>query len=372
MLRIPVEGQTTLRPVYASQRACRGVAPGARWVALRVALRGAPRAAPRPAPLTAFLAALLAAVSVAIAPASAQDSYPNRPVKLVAPQAPGGGVDFVARIIAERLSAAMGQPFVIENQAGAGGAIATKMTARAKPDGYTLMIGYVATHATNPAVKKDLGYDAVKDFTPIAMIGGTPNLLVVARAVPVSTLQEFVVYAKANPGKVDYGTSGVGTLNHLVMEQFKHASGVPSMAVPYRSIGQAFTDALGGQIQVIFPGLAAAMPHVRSGDFKPLAVTGDSRQALLPNVPTFKESGYEGFDGLTWYGIVGPAKLPEPITKKLNAEINKLLATPEVQNLFAAQALNVMPMTPQQFGNYIAGEITHWTAVARASKIEAE
>jgi tripartite-type tricarboxylate transporter receptor subunit TctC len=321
---------------------------------------------------TALALQLAMVLTTVGAPAIAQNAYPSRPVKIIAPQAPGGGVDLVARIIADRLSTSMGQPFVIDNQAGAGGAIATQATARAKPDGYTLMIGYVATHATNPAVKKNLGYDAVKDFTPIAMIGGTPNLLVVARTVPVNTLQEFVVYAKANPGKVDYGTSGVGTLNHLVMEQFKHASGVPSMAVPYRSIGQAFTDAVGGQIQVIFPGLAAAMPHVRSGAFKPLAVTGDKRQPLLPNVPTFKESGYEGFDGLTWYGIVGPAKLPDAITRKLNEEINKVLAAPDVQDTFTAQALNVMPMTPQQFGRYIADEIAHWTAVARASKIEAE
>ena len=318
--------------------------------------------------------ALLAAVVVTMlgAPAIAQDHYPSRPVKIIAPQAPGGGVDLVARIIADRLRVAMGQSFVVENQAGAGGAIATQMTARAQPDGYTLMIGYVATHATNPAVKNNLGYDAVKDFTPIAMLGGTPNLLVAARAVPVSTLQELVTYAKANPGAVNYGTSGVGTLNHLLMEQFKRASGAPILAVPYRSIGQAFTDAMGGQIQVIFPGLAAAMPHVRSGAFKPLAVTGDKRHPLLPNVPTFKESGYEGFNGLTWYGIVGPAKLPESITKKLNEEINKVLASPDLRDTFAAEALNVMPMTPPQFGKYIVDEIAHWTAVARASKIEAE
>jgi tripartite-type tricarboxylate transporter receptor subunit TctC len=312
------------------------------------------------------------AITAVVAPAIAQDNYPNRPVKIIAPQAPGGGVDLVARLVADKLHVAMGQSFIIENQAGAGGAIAAQMTARAQPDGYTLMIGYVATHATNPAVKNNLGYDAVKDFTPIAMLGGTPNLLVVARAVPVNTLQEFVAYAKANPGKVNYGTSGVGTLNHLLMEQFKHAAGVPILAVPYRSIGQAFTDAMGGQIQVIFPGLAAALPHVRSGAFKPLAVTGDARQPLLPNVPTFKESGYEGFNGLTWYGIVGPAKLPEPITKKLNEEINKILASPDLRHKFNAEALNVMPMTPSQFGKYLADEIAHWTAVARASKIEAE
>jgi tripartite-type tricarboxylate transporter receptor subunit TctC len=331
-------------------------------------LRGVPRAG------QAVALALLLAVALAApgGPAVAEDNYPSRPVKIIAPQAPGGGVDLVARIIADRLRVAMGQSFVIENQAGAGGAIATQMTARAQPDGYTLMIGYVATHATNPAVKNNLGYDAVKDFTPIAMLGGTPNLLVVARAVPVNTLQELVAYGKANPGKLNYGTSGVGTLNHLLMEQFKHASAVPIMAVPYRSIGQAFTDAMGGQIQIIFPGLAAALPHVRSGAFKPLAVTGDKRHPLLPNVPTFKESGYEGFNGLTWYGVVGPAKLPESITKKLNEEINKVLASPDLHDTFAAEALNVMPMTPPQFGKYIADEIAHWTTVARASKIEAE
>jgi tripartite-type tricarboxylate transporter receptor subunit TctC len=316
---------------------------------------------------------LLAAATLAAgAPAIAQDKYPSRPVKIIAPQSPGGGVDLVARIIADRLRVAMGQAFVIDNQAGAGGAIAAQMTARAPPDGYTLMIGYVATHATNPAVKKNLGYDAVRDFTPIAMLGGTPNLLVVARAVPVDTLQEFVAYAKANPRKVDYGTSGVGTLNHLAMEQFKHASGVPSMAVPYRSIGQAFTDAMGGQIQVIFPGLAAALPHVRSGAFKPLAVTGDKRQPVLPDVPTFKELGYDGFDGLTWYGIVGPAKLPDAVTKRLNEEINKILASPELRDKFTAEALDVMPMTPPQFGKFIADEIAHYREVARASGIEAE
>jgi tripartite-type tricarboxylate transporter receptor subunit TctC len=316
----------------------------------------------------------LAALGLALATSAnaEDDKYPSRPVKLIAPQAPGGGVDLVARMVADRLQAALGQPFIVENQAGAGGAIATRAVAHAAPDGYTLMIGYVATHATNPAVKRNLGYDAVKDFTPIAMLGGTPNVLVVASAVPVNTLQEFVAYAKANPRKVDYGTSGVGTLNHLVMEQFKHASGVPSMAVPYRSIGQAFTDAMGGQIQVIFPGLAAALPHVRSGAFKALAVTGDKRQPVLPDVPTFKELGYEGFNGLTWYGIVAPAKLPEAITLKLNAEINRMLASPDLREAFKAEALDVMPMSPAEFGKYIADEIAHWTAVAHASKIEAE
>ncbi len=301
----------------------------------------------------------------------AADDYPGHPVRIIAPQAPGGGVDIVGRIIADQLRIATGQPFLIDNQAGAGGAIAAKMTARANPDGYTLMIGYVATHGTNPAVKKNI-YDPIKDFTAIGMIGGTPNILVVSRFMPVNTLQEFVAYAKANPRKVDYGTSGVGTLNHLLMEEFKQVSGVPSMAVPYRSIGQAFTDSIGGQIQVIFPGLSAAMPHIRNGSFKALAITGDKRNALLPNVPTFKELGYEGFNSLTWYGIVGPPKLPNAIRDKLNHEIGKILAKPDVLKQLNEQAIYVMPMNPDQFEKYIVDEVKHWSEVARISKVEAE
>jgi tripartite-type tricarboxylate transporter receptor subunit TctC len=298
-------------------------------------------------------------------------NYPDRPVRIIAPQAPGGGVDIVGRIIADQLRIVLHQPFLIDNQAGAGGAIAAKMTARAAPDGYTLMIGYVATHGTNPAVKKNI-YDPIKDFTAIGMIGGTPNILVVSKNLPVKTLAEFVAYAKANPSKVDYGTSGIGTLNHLLMEEFKAVSGVPSMAVPYRSIGQAFTDSIGGQISVIFPGLSAALPHIREGSFKPLAITGDKRNPILPNVPTFKESGYDGFNRLTWYGIVGPPGLPSQIRNKLNGALAQILAKPEVQKSLSEQAIYVMPMSPDRFEKYITEEVKHWTKVANESKVEAE
>ena len=311
---------------------------------------------------------LLFLLSVLGAPAQAQAPYPSRPVKIIAPQAPGGGVDLVARIVADRLSRGLGQSFVIDNQAGAGGSIAAQSAARAAPDGYTLMIGYVATHATNPAVRK-VPYDPVRDFTPIAMICGTPNLLVVGSSLPVNTLAEFVAYARQYPKKVNYGTSGKGTLNHLVMEQFKNAAGFDSLAVPYRSIGHAFTDLMGGQVQAIFPGLAAGLPHVRSAAVKPLAVTGLKRHPLLPDVPTFKEAGYDHFEGLTWYGIVGPAGLPASITRMLNEEVNKMLALPDFRQRLAGEALDVMPMTPGQFGDYIAAEISHWTTVARANNI---
>jgi tripartite-type tricarboxylate transporter receptor subunit TctC len=311
-----------------------------------------------------FLLSLPLAASV-----QAQQPYPARPVRIIAPQAPGGGVDLIGRIVADKLSQAFGQTFVIENQAGAGGSIATQTAARAAPDGYTLEIGYVATHATNPAVRK-VPYDPIRDFTPIAMIGGTPNLLVVRPSVPVKTLAEFVDYARKN--RIDYGTSGVGTLNHLVMEQFKNAAGFKSLAIPYRSIGQAFIDIVGGQVQAIFPGLAAGLPHVRSGRVRALAVTGVTRHPLLPDVPTFKESGYDNFEGVTWYGIVGPAKLPAAITRELNEAINRMLAQPDFRDRLSGEALDPMPMSPDQFGRYIAKEIAHWTAVARANNISGD
>jgi tripartite-type tricarboxylate transporter receptor subunit TctC len=305
---------------------------------------------------------------------NAQDlalSYPNKPVRIIAPQAPGGGVDLVGRILIDQMRLAMGQPFLLDNEAGAGGAIAAKMTSRATPDGYTLMIGYVATHGTTPAVKKGI-YDPIKDFTAIAMLGGTPNVLVINKNLPVNNLGELVNYAKEHPTQTDYGTSGVGTLNHLLMEQFKNLTGMTSQAIAYRSIGQAFTDSIGGHIQIIFPGLSAGLPHIRNGSFKALAVTGETRHALLPDVPTFKESGYEGFNGLTWYGIVGPPKLPDAIRNKLNVEINKILSLPQVRKSFSEQALNIMPMSPKEFENYIQLEVKHWHEVAVTSKIALE
>jgi tripartite-type tricarboxylate transporter receptor subunit TctC len=313
----------------------------------------------------------LAACVLLFSTTNAQDAYPNHPVKIIAPQATGGGVDIVGRFMAEQLHKELKQTFIIDNQAGAGGAIAGKITIMAPADGYTLMIGYVATHATTPAVKKNI-YDPIKDFTAIAMFGGTPNILVVSRDVPVSNLSEFIAYAKANPTKVNYGTSGIGTLNHLLMEQFKFDSGVKSMMVPYRSIGQAFTDSMSGQIQVIFPGLSAAMPHIRSGMFKPLAVTGEKRSPLLPDVPTFREVGFNGFDGLTWYGLVGPAKLPDAIVQKINKAVNVALEKPEVKRFYAEQALRPMPMSPKQFENYISQEVLHWSKISKASNITAE
>jgi tripartite-type tricarboxylate transporter receptor subunit TctC len=302
-------------------------------------------------------------------PALAQAAYPSKPIKIIAPVQPGGGVDLVARTIAERLGKVLGQSIIVENQSGGGGVIASVATARAAPDGYTLMVGYVGTHGTNPAVRK-LPYDAVKDFTPIAMVAGTPNILVVPPSLPVSTLKEFVQYVKANPGKLAYGSSGPGTLTHLAMEQLKVAADLDMQHVPYRGIGPAITDILGGQTQALFPGLAAALPHIKAGKMKPLAITGTRRDPLVPDVPTFAELGYPGFDGVQWYGIVGPANMPAPIVRRLNDEINKLLESPDLRPRLAAEALDPMPMSPEQFGQYMRDDIAHWSRLAKARNIE--
>ena len=315
---------------------------------------------------------LLASIAAALVPASAaqaQSGYPNKTIKIIAPVQPGGGVDLVARTIGDRLSKALGQPVIVDNQSGGGGVVGSQATARAAPDGYTLMVGYVGTHGTNPAVRK-LPYDAIKDFTPIAMVGGTPNILVVPSTLPVKTLAEFIAYAKANPGKVSYGSSGPGTLTHLAMEQLRVSADLDMTHVPYRGIGPAITDILGGQTQALFPGLAAALPHIKGGKMRPLAVTGLKRHPLMPDVPTFDELGYKDFDGVQWYGIVGPANLPKEIVTRLNTEINTAIQSPELRERLAGEALEPMPMAPDKFAQYIRDDIARWTKLARARKIE--
>jgi tripartite-type tricarboxylate transporter receptor subunit TctC len=300
-------------------------------------------------------------------PGAAQ-TYPAKAVKIIVPANPGGGLDLIGRTVADQLGRALGQSFFIENSSGGGGSIAAMATARAEPDGYTLMVGYVGTHATNPAVRK-LNYDAVKDFTPIAMVGGTPNLLVVHPSVPVSDLKGFIDYAKKNPAKLNYGTGGIGLLNHLALEQFRAAAGLEAVYAHYRGIGPALGDIVKGQINVLMPGLAAALPHIRAKRMKPLAITGLKRHPLQPDVPTFEELGFAGFDAVQWYGIVGPAKLPADITKRLNVEINKALASPQLQERLANEAIDPMPMAPEQFGEFIRTEIARYKKLAQERNI---
>ena len=319
--------------------------------------------------------ALTGGVSLAAATAlwplagRAQEVWPSRTIKIIAPVAPGGGVDLVARTMGERLGEVLGQPFVIENQSGGGGLIASQTVTRAAPDGYTLMLGYVGTHGTNPAVRK-LPYDAVKGFTAIGMVGGTPNVLVVSPETPVKSVKELIAHAKANPAGLSYGSAGAGTLTHLVMEQFKEATQTSMSHVPYRGISPAIMDVLGNHTQVLFPGLAAALSQIKADKLRPLAVTGARRHPLLPEVPTLEELGLPGFDGVQWYGIMGPPNMPPAITERLNAEINKLITAPELKERLSGEALETMPMSPAEFTDYVKKDIAKWTALVIARKLE--
>ncbi|WP_255535368.1 Bug family tripartite tricarboxylate transporter substrate binding protein [Polynucleobacter finlandensis] len=320
--------------------------------------------------LSYFLAVSLSLMTGLVS-AQSSSNYPSKPIKLIAPVAAGGGLDNLARKVADRLSKNLGQTIIVDNMGGGGGAIASQVTAKSAPDGYTLMIAYVGTHGTNPAVRK-LTYDAIKDFTPVGMIGATPNVLIINPALPIKNLKEFIDYAKKNPAKLTYGTSGPGTLTHLGMEQFKMASGIFMVHVPYRGIAPAFTDLLGGQTDAMLPTLFAAIPYLKTGRVHALAVTGQKRSSAEPNIPTFKELGYAGFDGQQWYGISGPANMPEAIVTKLNTELNKVLASPEFSQEMSSEAMTLMPMTPQQFGTYIKEDIARWTKVAKSRQIEIE
>jgi tripartite-type tricarboxylate transporter receptor subunit TctC len=296
-------------------------------------------------------------------------SYPSRPIRYIVPVAAGGGSDMIARVVTERWGKLIGQTFVVDNQSGGGGVIACQATARAAPDGYTLLQGYVATHGTTPATRR-VPYDAIRDFTPIGMIGATSNVLVVNSALAVRTLPEFIDHVRRHPGRVNYGSAGPGSLTHLTMELFKQEIGGFMLHIPYRGIAPAFTDLLGGQTQAMFPGLAAALPHIRSGRARALAVTGRARSEQIKDVPTLDESGFKGFDAMQWYGTVGPAGLPADIVKRLNETQAAALNDSELRAKLSVEAVEPMPMTPEQFGQYMRADIERWTALAKARKIQ--
>lgn len=302
-------------------------------------------------------------------PAWAQAPFPNKPIRYIVPVAPGGGSDFVGRTVTERWGQVLKQTIVVDNQSGGGGTIACQATARAAPDGYTLMQGYVATHGTSPATRK-LPYDAIKDFTPVGMIGGTPNVLVVNAALPVNNLKEFVAYLKQNPGRISYGSAGPGSLTHLTMELFKQQINSFMVHIPYRGIAPAFTDLIGGQTQAMFPGLAAAVPHIRSGRVRPLAVTGLARHPQFKDIPTLDESGFKGFDAQQWYGVVGPAGLPTAVVKQLNDALGAVLSAPDLREKLSIEAVEPNPMSPERFGEFMRADITRWTQLAKARNIQ--
>ena len=295
-------------------------------------------------------------------------AYPSKPIRYIVPVAAGGGSDMIGRTVTERWGKVLGQTFVVDNQGGGGGVIASQNTAKAAADGYTLMQGYVATHGTSPATRK-LPYDPVRDFTPIGMIGGTPNVLVVNPSLPVKTVKEFIDYLRNNPGRLSYGSAGAGSLTHLTMELFKQQVNSFMVHIPYRGVAPAFTDLIGGQTQAMFPGLAAAVPHIRSGRVRPLAVTGNKRHPQFKDLPTLDELGFKGFDAMQWYGVVGPANMPAPVVRQLNETLNAVLGAPDLREKLSVEAVEPMPMSPEAFAQFVRADIERWTQLARARNI---
>lgn len=316
------------------------------------------------------LITICAALACAAVPqlANAQSEWPAKPIRFIVPVAPGGTADMLARTLGERLGRAFGQTFVVDNVSGGGGIIATQTTARAAPDGHTLMLSYSATHSTNPAVRK-LPYDAINDFTPVAMIGGTPNVLVVNQGVPANSVKELIALLKANPAKYSYGSAGQGTLTHLAMEQFKETTQTFMVHVPYRGGSPMMADLLGGQTQAALPSLSTALPHIRSNRIRALAVTSARRHPALPDVPTLEEVGLKGFNSVQWYGIHGPANMPRPLVQRINEELNRQVNAPELNEKLTHEAINLMPMTPEQFGQYVKSDMAQWVHLVKTRKL---
>jgi tripartite-type tricarboxylate transporter receptor subunit TctC len=315
-------------------------------------------------------AALISALSVFAAPALAAD-YPTKPIRMIVGFAPGGGTDTTARAISVKLTDLLGQQVIIDNRAGAAGNIATEMVAKANPDGYTLLLGTIAALAINPSLyRTKLPFDSVKDFAPIIQAVDSTNILSLHPSVPANTVKELIALAKTKP--LNYGSSGVGGTGHLAGELFNTMAGVKMTHIPYKGGGPAMIDLVGGQVQLVFATAASAVPQIKAGKIKGVAVTTAKRSALMPNIPTIAESGLPGFDANNWYGLLAPAKTPRPIINRLNAEVTKVLAMPDVKNFLFNQGLDPAPGTPEQFGAYIKSEMTKWAKVVKASGARAD
>jgi tripartite-type tricarboxylate transporter receptor subunit TctC len=313
---------------------------------------------------------LLAALAM-IAPAHAQPAYPTKPITLVAAFAPGGGTDTAARIIAKELAVELGQPVVVDNRAGAGGAIGAASVARAAPDGYTLLLGTGSELVVLPAVRTKPPYDTLKEFEPVAEIGTVTLMLVAHPSVPASTVQELIALARANPGQLSYASFGIGSTNHLIGEFFTSKTGTNLLHVPYKGSAAAATDLLSGQVKLAFETMTVAMPLVQGGKLKALAILSPSRSPHAPNVPTLEESGVAvATEG--WMGVLAPKNTPPAIVERLNKAINKVLAMPAVKGAFDERGVTVVPTTPQQFGDFIGNEIKRWTAVVKASGVQVD
>ena len=315
----------------------------------------------------------VAAAALALAGAAHAQNYPTKPVRIMVGYTPGGGVDTTARMVGQALSELWGNPVLIENRPGAAGNVATEVTAKAPPDGYTLVLCNIGSHAVTPArFAKKLTYDPIRDFAFPSMIGGVPNLFMVHPSMPVKTLKQFIAYAKANPGKVNFGSSGVGASPHLSIELLKLMTGINIVHVPYKGAAGALGDVMSGHIEASVGNLAGApLAAVKNGRVRALGVTSAKRNPQLPNVPTFAEAGVPGYDVTGWYGICTQSKVPQPILNKLTADLHKVLAGP-LKGRLEEQGVDVTPTTPEQFAAHVKVEIEKWSKVVAAAKLEGD
>ncbi|KCV24417.1 tripartite tricarboxylate transporter family receptor [Bordetella bronchiseptica E014] len=298
--------------------------------------------------------------------ATAHAAYPDKPVRIVVGFSAGGTTDVIARIMAKELTEALGQSFVVENKPGGGSNIATDYVARATPDGYTLLFVAV-TSAINQTLYKNVNFDLTKDFAPVALGAKVPNILVLNPSVPVKSVQELVAYAKANPGKLAFASSGSGTSIHMAGELFKQRAGIDVLHVPYKGSAPAVTDLIGGQVQFMFDNMPSSWPHVQAGKLRALAVTTTERSASAPDLPTMKESGFENFDVSSWFGLIAPAGTPPEVVNTLNAAMVKALDKPEVLQSYEKLGAVAQKTTPAEFGAFIKSEVEGWAPVVKAS-----
>jgi len=315
---------------------------------------------------------LFAAVSLLFATLASAQAYPSKPIHLIVPFPPGGGNDTVARAIAQQVGPDLGQPMVVDNRPGAGGSVGAELAAKAPPDGYTLFLAGVGSHAVNPNVHAKLPYDPMKDFAPITLLASAPSVLVVTPSVPARTIAEFTAYARANPGKLNYASNGSGSAAQLAAAMYETMAGVRMVHVPYKGIAPAMTDLMGGEVQLMFGTIVALVPHIQAGKLRALAVTSRKRSALLPDVPTLAESGLPDYQAGSWYGIEAPAGTPREIIERLNSVMVKALKQPEVAKRLAAEGAEVIGSTPEEFGAHIKSELARVGAVVRAAGIRAE
>jgi len=309
----------------------------------------------------------LAALLVAVAPLALAQAYPARPIHFIVPYPAGGPLDTVARLLGQKVSESVHQPVVVENRPGAGGNIGAEAVARSAPDGYTILMGAVATHAINPTLYSSIPYDPVKDFAPVTEVAWTPNVLVVNPKLPVHDVKEFIAYAKAHPGELNFGSGSTGSAGHLAGELFKTMAGVQMVHVPYKGAGPAMQDLIGGQIQLMFDNLASSLGQIRAGKVRALAVTTAKRSSLAPELPTIAESGLPGFDISTWFGIFAPGGTPQPVVLRLHDEFVKALEAPEVRSTMEKMGAEPVGNTPEQFAAYIQSEAKKYAQVIKAS-----